>query len=322
MKKYIFGLLYLLISISLSSTYAYQITTGDESASLSLSKDYFTAGKDVVISDPVLWDANIAGQTITLNTKISWSFQWAWQTVLLNAPVNGSARIFGQNIIINKSIDGDVIVFGDTILVNSWVVIGGDLVTYATDVKMLGIVKWTFKDHSQQIQQTQDNMNHLKDDAWSIFAWFIGLVIIWKFFFLFLWGLLVLWLAPRFVKKNVEIANKEPGNSFLVWVIVLVGLPIASLIAFSTMIGRPLGVVCALIFVITLLLYELLGTAHLTIWFLERVKIYSTRKYIGLLILSALIFSLVSGLDIIIALFFLGAQTKHKIDIIQWTHKK
>ena len=58
MKKIIFGLLSLLvttsISISLSSTYAYQITTGDESVSLSLSKDYFTAGKDVVISDPVL----------------------------------------------------------------------------------------------------------------------------------------------------------------------------------------------------------------------------------------------------------------------------
>jgi hypothetical protein len=275
-----------------------------------------------VINNPVLWDTTVAGQTITINTKIPWSFQWAAQTIVVNAPVNGSARIFGQNIIINKSIDGDVIVFGDSILVNSWVVIGGDLVFFGADVKMLGTVQWTFKDHSQQIQQTQDTMNHLKDDTGEIFLWFIGFAIIWKFFFLLLWSLLILWLAPQFIKKNIEIVNKEPGNSFLVWFIVLVGLPIASLIAFSTVIGRPLGIVFALIFVMTLLLYELLGTAHLTVWFLERVKTYSTRKYIGFLILSALIFSLISGLDIIIALFFLGAQTKHKIDLIQWTHKK
>jgi hypothetical protein len=58
MKKIIFGLISIFttisLSIGLSSTYAYEVTTGVEFASLNLSKDYFVAGKDVVINNPVL----------------------------------------------------------------------------------------------------------------------------------------------------------------------------------------------------------------------------------------------------------------------------
>lgn len=128
----------------------------------------FESGKNVVISDKVIYDLYVAGETVSINAAIHGDLTVAGGTItvtdtimqdilgagsnlILNGYVGDDIRCAAGTIKLSNNVAGDVIVTGGEISIDEDVIINGNLLVSGGDVILNGEVKGFIKSASGEL---------------------------------------------------------------------------------------------------------------------------------------------------------------------------
>jgi cytoskeletal protein CcmA (bactofilin family) len=232
--------------------------------------------------------------------------------------IGGNALVAGRNVVIDGVVNGDVVIKAYSVTLNG--VVLGDADIEARTLQMgpnASIEGKATLSNSLNADETKfkDGVSFkpvMKNEksAWAIVA---GSVV--GFIFLFVVGLIIVLIAPKFSKRVSVAGIKMPVTSFLIGLAVLIGMPILMMILGITIVGIPIALLLLVIYILFILLSFIFGAMSVG----ELAYIVVDRKatpVMGLLV-GCIIFVLVGLLPVIGALFILffflvgmGAMTR------------
>ena len=149
MSKHIFKGLAVLLTVMLVTIFAATPVLAadfrsDETVTVASGEviydDLYIAATNIIIDGIVNGDIFGVGTTITINGIVNGSVFLVGQTVTVNGEITHSARLGGNTINVNGNICGDLLAAGNTVIVASTAKIGRDLLFYATNVRINGLV--------------------------------------------------------------------------------------------------------------------------------------------------------------------------------------
>lgn len=143
MKKYLFVISLFLVIFPVASNAAV-LRAGDDVIITNdqvVEDDFYAAGEQISSSGEVRGDFYAAGATFTNNGKIDGDVVVVAGTVDIHAEVTDDVRVAAGEITIAGPVVGDLVVFGGTLEVLSTAQIGGDILFYGGEAKILGSVE-------------------------------------------------------------------------------------------------------------------------------------------------------------------------------------
>lgn len=241
-------------------------------------------GGEIRITKDVYGDLVVTGGEVTIEESVT-----IWGDLILAggevrsyATIKGNVKAAGGELDVGGQIDGNLdLVAGELDLyatVNGLSSISAQDLDLRSEARFNNNVRyWTnegkvdFKDHlsseasatfDKDLKKEFDFEFDMKKAIWTftIFRIFSGLVLI---------SLLVL-IMGRFFKKNAGGVREHMGKYLGVGILLFLGLPLISMIAFGTVIGIPLGIVGMSLFVIIAVLANALTAV---------VAAYEIREY-------------------------------------------
>lgn len=101
-------------------------------------------------------------------------------------------------------------------------------------------------------------------------------------------------------------------------------MPVIIGMLFVSIIGLPFGFFSLFLFLFSLFFYELIGTIVFSAFFINKYLKPGAEGYkkLGIILGVALFFVLINGLDLIVALFAIGALLTTKIQVLKSFIKK
>ncbi len=268
-----------------------------------VADDVRIAAGNVIVSSIIGWDLIVFGSDIVLQTGsvVSWNlivFGWkvriAWQVVW-------TTYIRAERIDMQWSFGDDVDVHAEKeFLLAQDSNIVGDL-TYVSyqEVMTEDIVSWEVS-YTQKLKSSKN-----ENERHSLWFWFF-------FFFKIIWFLFLLiagWLLLRFLPKVREslalIIKKNPTDSGLMWLAVMVGLPVVSIALMISIIWIPVWLVWFALYAILWLTASVLGVVVSTKFLIltTKNKLSSTRSQILVFVLLCALFTLIWWLSVVSSLF-------------------
>jgi hypothetical protein len=249
------------------------------------------AGGTVTLANTVQGNVRIAGGTINVTKSINGNLVIAGGTVRVHpeAVIGGSVLIMGGDITIDGSIQGSVTVRGGTVTING--VLRGDTdiqsQTFVQNEKSLGnaaiasqtisfgpngsIAKnlkyWSAagkKDFSTVVKGTATFDTSLainKAPEHGAAGFFAALVAAFTVYILLSAALilgLLLFATKTFFRDTAKILTKKPGMSFLHGILYFLLTPIITVILLITVIGFPIALTVAFMYIISIVFAKLL----------------------------------------------------------------
>lgn len=244
--------------------------------------DLIVAGGEVRVSGEVTQDVRIAGGTVTLNSKVHRNATIAGGDVHLtnSSYVEGSAVMGAGNLLLGGSIDGDVrIGAGHVTLSKS---IGGNLVVAAPAIRLtskasvgknirywsevepsidegaavLGTVTRHAVPEVFKGEEVRRGVAGMKFVAGLVSG--VSTVVL---------GLLLLRIYPVFTAKAVSTIQERPWATLGVGGAVLVGTPLVAFLCMASVLGIPIGLMLAAMYMVTLYL----GRVFVLLWLGQRL---------------------------------------------------
>jgi hypothetical protein len=268
------------------------------------------AGGTIMVDGTIERNLTVTGGTITISdgTQLAGSLVAGGGTITVSSPIGKGATIGGGTVTIAEAINGNVFAGVGELILAPQAQVSGDL-TYASKEEarisegatVSGKLTHTIPDKPK------------REDAQETF---LGLGQVALFFKLFnavsmlIIGLLLIGLAPVFVKRVADGIVAKPWQSLGVGIVTLILAPIVFVILLLTIIGIPLAFIFLTLYLITLcfaklfviyLLGERIGRTlhpklHIMLMFLIGLVIYEIITFIpivGWLVeLAALVFGL------------------------------
>ena len=102
--------------------------------------DYFSTGEKVTLSGEVLGDAYLAGGNVTVDGFVAGDLLVAGGNINIDGEVEGDVRVAGGNVNISGIVGGNVSAFGGNVQVSQSSSVGGNLVSGASNLEVLGNV--------------------------------------------------------------------------------------------------------------------------------------------------------------------------------------
>lgn len=211
-----------------------------------VSGDIRVAGQTINIDGVVSGSGSLVGQDITLspNSKIGRDMSAAGQTISFDGPILRDLNVAGGTIYINSKIGRNVDAkAGEKLILQDNAVIAGNL-TYTSpktlvktgSASVAGKVTYTK-------QETKSN-----GTGWLV-AWRLYLVVAMTVFVV-----LLVALFPQLFRRWNRVASERLGWVFLTGLIGVIAMPILVVGAFVTVIGAPVGILLALLWLVALML--------------------------------------------------------------------
>jgi len=244
--------------------------------------DLIVAGGEVRVSGEVTQDVRIAGGTVTLNGKIHRNATIAGGDVHLtdSAHLKGNAVIGAGNLLLGGSIDGDVRIGGGNVTLSK--VIGGDLAVAAAAIRLTSrasvgknISYWSDDEPSidegatvlgtvtkRQIPEVFEGEEVRRGVAGMKLV--AGLV---SFVSTLVLGLLLLRIYPIFTTKVAAKIQEQPWVVLGVGGALLFGVPVLIIFCMVSVLGIPIGLMLAAMYVVTLYL----GRVFVMLWLGQRL---------------------------------------------------
>lgn len=116
--------------------WAKEITFSD-----TISHDTYLMGSSINVYTKINGDLIAAGGTVSINDSVKGDLMVTGGTILIHGPVGDDIRVMGGTINITKNVSGDVVVLGGNVQIGKEVIIMGDLIIFAGNVIMDGLVK-------------------------------------------------------------------------------------------------------------------------------------------------------------------------------------
>lgn len=244
--------------------------------------DLIVAGGEVRVSGEVTQDVRIAGGTVTLSGKIHRNATIAGGDVHLteSSHLKGSAVIGTGNLLLGGSIDGDVRIGAGNVTLSK--TIGGDLAVAAVAIRLtsrasVGKNVRYWSDDEPSIDEgatvlgtvTQHPIPKVfkgKEVQRGVtgLKLFAGMV---SFTSTLLLGLLLLRIYPVFTPRVASMIQEKPGVVLSVGGVLSFGVPLLILLCMVSVLGIPIGLMLAAMYVVTLYL----GRVFVMLWLGQRL---------------------------------------------------
>ena len=244
--------------------------------------DLIVAGGEVRVSGEVRQDVRLAGGTVTLSGKIHRNATIAGGDVHLtdSSLVDGSAVMGAGNLLLGGSIDGDVRLGAGNVTLSK--TIGGDLAVAASALRLTSRasvgknVRYWSDDEPSIDEGATVHGTVTRHPVPEVFKgkeirrgvagmkFFAGMVSLASTLLL---GLLLLRIYPVFTANAVTTIQERPWITLGVGGAVLVGTPLAIFLCMATVLGIPIGLMLAAMYIVTIYL----GRVFIILWLGQRL---------------------------------------------------
>lgn len=272
-------------------------------------------GGNIRIHSMITGDTVVAGGNIDIrkDSIISKDLVVAAGNVYMDGTVKGKAQIMAGKVYLNGIIEKDVKIVAEEIIVGSGAQIRGNLVYESTKANpaLEGIVSGT-----KQFSQSPIKTKELKDIKTNVLKFIFSYILL-KILFLTVFGFILYSFMEKYIHEVSGIVTKSPWVSLFTGIAFFVLVPIIALLLVFTLIGIPVAILMMTVLVCLFTFYELIGTVIWASWAIDRyikVKGQNDSKWRKLLVIFgfALLFGIISGIDIIPAWMAIGALlTRH-----------
>lgn len=244
--------------------------------------DLIVAGGDVMVSGTVTQDARVVGGNVTIGGTIERNATIGGGAVHLtdSSHIEGSAVMGAGNLLLGGSIDGDVRIGAGNVTLSK--TIGGDLAIAAAALRLTSrasvgknVRYWSDGEPSIDEGATVHGTvtRHPVPEVFKgaevrrgvaglkLVAGMVSLASTW------LLGLLLLHIYPVFTAKAVTTIQERPWITLGIGGAVLVGTPPLVFLCLATVLGIPIGLMLAAMYVVTLYL----GRVFVMLWLGQRM---------------------------------------------------
>lgn len=289
------------------------------------------SGDSISIDTPVADDIIAAGDMVSINAPVDSAIA-AGGTVSINAPVKGDVLALGGQVYVNSDVGGKVVAAGGTVLLGGD--IGTNLVAAGQRVKLLpgknvgrdayiagdavsnaANINGTLSVSASRFNNTGTAMEvkfHKMEDhsgrdddlkaGYSIFSllYILGCFIL---------GLILVRYLPGIFREVDEEARRSTLLKTLIGFVMIVAASIAFLLLAGSIIGLPIALVSALLFLAALQLSSSFVSFSLGRWINQRAKLKrgETASFaIGFVVLNVLFYLPIIGALVSVASMSLG----------------
>jgi hypothetical protein len=225
----------------------------------------------VTVTGPVDGSVRLGGQTVTLDSTVGRNVTVAAQTFSLGggasvagdlgllaqtATLDGSVTktVYGmlQNLTINSKVGSVDARIGSSLTTGSGAAVAGDLNYAAPQPYNVDKSKVAGTVHYSEWQPQSRQTPATPHQAANVVAGWFGWVLYWLVAAL-VTGLVLVWLAPRLVKRVNREMLTRPGQSLLAGLLVLLIGPIVGFLIMVTVIGIPVALLLGALWLLALL---------------------------------------------------------------------
>jgi len=188
-------------------------------------------------------NVTVFGETVQLHSdaEVSGSFTSASESSTVDGRVGRDLIVFAERSAVNGSVGGNARLAGETVTIGPNATIAGELTIHSggepdisADASLAA---------GPRIERTEDDSSGSPFGrvVWRFLAWSAA----------FIYGLVVLFLAPRMVTRVVENLSRY-GMSIGLGALALVAIPVAIVIVCLTLVGIPLGLIALVGYVLAI----------------------------------------------------------------------
>lgn len=231
--------------------------------------------------------------------------------IYLDGAIRGKTQIMGGKVYLNGIINKDANITAEEIIVSSGAQIRGNLVykSLKTNPALEGIVSGT-----KQFTEMPVNEKSFENPRSKMLGFVFSYILL-KILFLTVFGFILYTFMGKYIRETSDIVKTAPWNSLFTGIAFFVLVPIVAVLLMFTIIGIPFGVLMLAVLCFVFAFYELIGTVVWASWTIDRyMKGQEDSWWRKLLVIFgfALLFGIISGIDIIPAWMAIGALlTRH-----------
>jgi hypothetical protein len=310
--------------------------TGGENVEINgeVNGDVICAGQNITINAKVNGDVICAGMNVRVNGTVDGDVRLAGQNVTLSGMVSGNASLAGEMITteqkskvgrdlqigsniatLNGQIGRDLHAGVEKLTLSS--TLGRDLVATATNIELAdgakvgGSLTYYSDNKLQQAdgasvsgKVTQEPMEKYYQSVSDQGGW-VGLIFLSLMLLVFV--LAVAALFPRVLGTVTEHAVTKPGTTLLIGLAAVIGVPIAIIVSFLTVVGILFGLALLLAWIVILILACVFFSYYLGRIILRTKQHVMLTAFVGALVLILLQFIPIVNVIATIASMLLGS---------------
>lgn len=275
--------------------------------------DVRAAWWDLTVEKNIWWDLVIAGGNLTVRDSsiISWWIVAAWWTIKFEWTALWNSKIAAWELSFDWIISWDLELKTE------------EKVFIWTNAKILWNLSYEWKEKNPELEKIVSGKIEYKKVDYKVkkdFMWFVWSYIIWKVLFLTLFASLFIVFMKKFFSSTVDILKNQTWKSFLTWLLLFASIPFIILMLFISVVWIPFGLFLLFIYIFLFVFYELISVSVFSalvinkLWGFDVVPLW---KKLLIVIWFALLFALISWIDIFAAFFALWAIALKKYSIVK-----
>lgn len=264
--------------------------------------DLLVAGGNVVITGEVTGDVRVGGANVTFSgaqiggnitagganvnldsgTEVEGSIVAGSANLQIFSPIGKGANIGGSNVSISNSVGGNLSVGATNISLSKDAEIEGDFIYYSENEANISkgaeITGETTREAPKQgpsmgsidEASTDLNVSESSNNAGIAIAGLIYTVKIIDVFWLIIFGLILIYIYPKFSIRTAEYSLKKIGWSLLAGLALLIILPIVAVFLMITIIGIPVAFIAFFSFFLIFWLGRIFVIYAIGLWVFKR----------------------------------------------------
>ena len=234
---------------------------GEIHISKNVTGDVVVAGGQVFIDKGVTVGSLLAtGGNITVDGNVNGEVKGAFGNLFLNGNIAKDIDCRGGKITIKGRIDGR------SVLAASEIIIGNDA-SFENDIRYWNRKgKLDFKQNLKNGKAIYDPSLRIRNGEWYYLGAATILGLLWYLGMAFLMILIIEYLFANTLKKAGDTVFNKSLRSLGFGFLFLIGLPVAAVVLFITLIGVPVGLLLVLFYIITLLLSSVITSIVVANW--------------------------------------------------------
>jgi hypothetical protein len=235
--------------------------------SKNVTGDVVAAGGKVIIDAGVsIGGLMVSGGDITVNGDVSGNVKGIFGHLYLNGNIGKDIDCRGGTISINGRVDGKSVLSASSITIGSQAVFNND-VRYWSDQDVLD-----FEKNIKNGKAIYDPSLRIRSEKWYFlgaaspffFLWYLGIALLMILIFQYLFAATMKKAADAFFNQSL----KSLAFGFLFFI----GIPIAAVVAFITVVGVPVGLFLVFVYISLILLATVITAIIIANWLNNRYE--------------------------------------------------
>lgn len=227
--------------------------------------DVVVTGGRVTIGKAVTIGALLAsGGNIIIDGNVNGEVRGAFGDLILNGKISGNVDCRGGSITVNGTIDGKSVLSARYILIESNAFFNND-VRYWSEQRSVD-----FKQHIKSGKAIYDPSLRIRSAKWYYLGANTFFTLLWYLGMALLMILIIQYLFSATMKRAADTTFNSTVKSLGFGVLFFVGVPIAAVIAFVTVIGVPVGLLLVFSYITLILLTTVIISGVAANWINNR----------------------------------------------------